>query len=70
MGWGGDALPRGTSQAIESIYKLPDLRSYTTDTKSSTTWGPLAAPRTNHGLNPMFDKQTSLMDAPYIGSAD
>ena len=31
--------------------------------KSSTTWGPLAAPRTNHGLNPMFDKQTSLMDA-------
>jgi len=23
MGWGGDALPRGTSQAIESIYKLP-----------------------------------------------
>ena len=39
------------------------LQSYTTDTKSSTTWGPLAAPRTNHGLNPMFDKQTSLMDA-------
>ena len=31
--------------------------------KISTTWGPLAAPRTNHGLNPMFDKQTSLMDA-------
>ena len=39
------------------------LRTYNTNTKSITTWGALAAPRTNHGLNPMFDKQTSLMDA-------
>ena len=23
MGWGGDALPRGTSQAMGGVYKLP-----------------------------------------------